>query len=136
MIRAERYNTIFSIIIMDIDFFKKVNDKYGHKVGDNVLVKIAEILKKNTRNLDVLGRWGGEEFLIICTETDINKAIVIAQKIRLKIEKHNFSIAGHLTCSFGVSQYNKNDKNESTFRRADKALYKAKNSGRNKVCSI
>lgn len=134
--RAQRYDTVFSIIIIDIDFFKNVNDNYGHKVGDNTLIQLAQILKHNIRSLDVLGRWGGEEFLIICTETDINKAKILAEKIKIKIEKYNFPTIGHLTCSFSVTQYLKNDKNESTFKRADTALYKAKNSGKNKVCAI
>lgn len=136
MQRAQRYDTVFSIILIDIDFFKKVNDKYGHKIGDNVLVELAQVLKNNIRNLDVLGRWGGEEFLIICTETSVSQAHLLAQKIRIEIEKFAFSTVGHITCSFGVAQYHKDDKNENTFQRADKALYKAKNSGRNKVCSI
>lgn len=132
--RAKRYGTIFSIIMIDIDFFKKVNDKYGHKRGDDVLIRIAQILKLNIRNIDIVGRWGGEEFLIICTETTVDKAKIVAEKIRIKIEEENFQTIGHLTCSFGVSQYQKTDMDEDTFKRADEALYKAKESGRNKVC--
>ena len=136
MTRAKRYHTIFSIIMIDIDFFKSINDKYGHKVGDEVLIQLAKILEHNTRSLDVLGRWGGEEFLIICTETDIKKAELLAEKIRVKIENFNFPVAGHLTCSFGVAEYKNDDIQEKTFQRADKALYLAKNSGRNKVCAV
>jgi diguanylate cyclase (GGDEF)-like protein/PAS domain S-box-containing protein len=133
MDRAKRYGTIFSIIMVDIDFFKKVNDKYGHKIGDDILIQLAQILKQNTRKLDVLGRWGGEEFLIICTEIDIDEAKILAEKIRKKIENYDFPIVKHLTCSFGVSQYDENDINEDTFKRADQALYNAKNNGRNRV---
>ena len=135
MKRAKRYGTIFSTIIIDIDFFKKVNDTFGHQIGDDVLVKIAQILQKNIREMDILGRWGGEEFLIICPETTIEHAKTLAEKIRVKIEEYDFSIDHPITCSFGVSQYNKNDEKEDTFKRADKALYRAKESGRNKVCT-
>lgn len=135
MKRAKRYGTIFSTIIIDIDFFKKVNDTFGHQVGDDVLMKLAQILQKNIRKIDILGRWGGEEFLIICPETTIEDAKILAEKIRFKIEQYDFSIDYSITCSFGVSQYNKNDEKEDIFKRADKALYAAKESGRNKVCT-
>jgi diguanylate cyclase (GGDEF)-like protein/PAS domain S-box-containing protein len=135
MKRAKRYGTIFSTIIIDIDFFKKVNDTFGHQIGDDVLVKIARILQKNIREMDILGRWGGEEFLIICPETTISHGKILAEKIRVKIEEYDFSIDSPITCSFGVSQYNQNDEKEDTFKRADKALYRAKESGRNKVCT-
>ena len=135
MKRATRYGTIFSTIIIDIDFFKKINDTFGHKIGDDILVKLAQVLQKNIREIDILGRWGGEEFLIICPDTTIEHVKILAEKIRFKIEQYDFSINHPITCSFGVSQYNKNDENEDTFKRADKALYTAKDSGRNKVCT-
>ncbi len=131
--RAKRYNSVFSVMIIDIDFFKHVNDEYGHKTGDDVLVQIANILKENIRNLDVLGRWGGEEFLIICPETNIQHAQILAEKIRKIIEIHDFKISKHITCSLGVTEFKHDDNAEDTFKRSDKALYEAKNSGRNKV---
>jgi diguanylate cyclase (GGDEF)-like protein/PAS domain S-box-containing protein len=131
--RAKRYKHEFSIILIDVDFFKKVNDTYGHSVGDDCLKQIAKILKENIRSIDILGRWGGEEFLIISPETDIHEAQVIAEKIRQKISEFNFPVIGHVTCSFGISQYHPEDKAEESFQRADKALYEAKNSGRNKI---
>ncbi len=131
--RAQRYKNIFSIILIDIDLFKDVNDDYGHQIGDNILIQLSELLQHNIRNLDILGRWGGEEFLIICPETDIKQAELVAKKIKNKIECFDFPIVKSITCSFGISQYHENDEKEDTFKRADEALYHAKNSGRNKV---
>ena len=121
---------------MDIDLFKDVNDTYGHKVGDTVLIQIAMILKQSIRSVDILGRWGGEEFLIICPETNINKAEILAEKIRKTIEDYTFPLVGKITCSFGVSQYHQEDETDDTFQRTDKALYKAKHSGRNSVVAV
>ncbi len=134
--RAERYNNVFSIILMDIDLFKDINDSHGHKVGDTVLIQIALLLKQSIRSVDILGRWGGEEFLIICPETDINRAEIFAEKIRKTIENYNFPIVGKITCSFGVSEYHPNAEKDDTFQRTDEALYKAKHSGRNSVEAI
>ena len=100
----KRYQRVFSVIMMDIDFFKKVNDEYGHLVGDYVLKTIANILKENTRGVDVAGRWGGEEFLIICDETDVEGAYVVAEKIRIAIEAYEFDHVGRKTASFGIAQ--------------------------------
>ncbi|MFT7004325.1 MAG: diguanylate cyclase (GGDEF)-like protein/PAS domain S-box-containing protein [Sulfurimonas sp.] len=131
--RAKRYNNVFSVMIIDIDFFKQVNDEYGHKRGDSVLIQLAQVLKDNIRSLDILGRWGGEEFLIICPETNMKNAQILAEKIRTQIELHDFKIMKHVTCSIGVTQYKHDDEAEDTFKRSDEALYEAKNSGRNKV---
>ena len=131
--KAKRYKSIFSTTIMDIDHFKNVNDTYGHDAGDIVLVEIAKILKDNTRDTDTIGRWGGEEFLIICSNTDANHTKIYVQKIKEKINSFDFTAVGHLTCSFGISEYNPDDKAGESFKRADEALYKAKNSGRNKI---
>ena len=94
----------FSLILIDIDHFKQVNDNYGHNVGDDVLIDVATILKQNIRQLDLLGRWGGEEFLIICPETNLLQAEIVAEKIRGIIEQFEFSESLKLTCSFGVTQ--------------------------------
>jgi diguanylate cyclase (GGDEF)-like protein/PAS domain S-box-containing protein len=134
--RAKRYKSVFSIIIMDIDLFKNVNDTYGHQVGDKVLIEIAIILKNNIRKLDILGRWGGEEFVIICPEVNASQSEMFAKKIKDIIEYYDFSTVRSITCSFGISQYIYDDTNEETFKRADKALYMAKNSGRNKVIIV
>ena len=131
--RAQRYNTIFSIIIIDIDFFKQVNDTYGHQVGDDILIQVAQLLNQNIRNTDILGRWGGEEFFIISPETNIEESKNLASKLKDVIEYFDFPVVRSITCSFGLSQYNQKDEKNDTFKRADKALYQAKKSGRNRV---
>lgn len=134
--RSLRYSSELSIMIVDIDLFKNINDIYGHKVGDNVLIEFANILSTSIRSSDILGRWGGEEFLIICPETNLKEAEILAQKIRKNIEKFDFTNVDSLTCSIGVTNYHKDDKKEDTFIRADKALYTAKNNGRNAVVAV
>lgn len=134
--RASRGKDSFAVIMIDIDKFKNINDSYGHLTGDNVLKQIATILCDNIRKIDVLGRWGGEEFLIVDTESDENKIIEFAEKIRKAIELHNFENVGKVTCSFGVTRYVKDDTASSLVIRADKALYLAKESGRNCVKEI
>lgn len=131
--RTKRYKSIFSIILIDIDFFKQINDNYGHHIGDQVLITIAQLIKNNIRNIDQLGRWGGEEFLIVCPETDMEQTLQVAEKIRKKINSYHFTTVKNVTCSIGIAQSCFSDEGESMFKRADNALYKAKNSGRNKT---
>jgi len=131
--RAQRYDEIFSIIILDVDYFKKVNDVYGHQVGDKTLVEISKILQKNTRKSDTVGRWGGEEFMIICPHTDLKGVKDLANHIRAEIENHNFPVIKTKTASFGISIYKKGDSLEKLIKRADEALYLAKSKGRNRV---
>ncbi|MGB5867808.1 MAG: transporter substrate-binding domain-containing protein [Arcobacteraceae bacterium] len=134
--RTIRYKTPFGVILLDIDFFKKVNDTYGHQVGDKVLIEISNIIKLHSRESDVVGRWGGEEFLIICPHTNIEGLKTIAEKIRKEIEDFKFVENIHKTASFGVSEYKKNDQIKDILSRADKALYIAKNDGRNRVICL
>ena len=134
--RANRYDQKFGLIIIDIDFFKSVNDTYGHQVGDTVLVEFASILKESVRKTDIVGRWGGEEFIVISIESSLESTLKLANKIRENIEQFQFSIVKHKTASFGVSSYKRNEKIEETINRADKALYLAKESGRNQVMSL
>lgn len=133
--RALRYNKIFSIILIDIDFFKKVNDNFGHQIGDDVLKEIAQILSKNIRASDILGRWGGEEFLIICPETDVIGAYELAIELNLKIKNNKFSTYFNIvTLSMGIASYEKGIKIYDTIiSNADKALYQAKEQGRDRV---
>jgi polar amino acid transport system substrate-binding protein len=131
--RSERFNYTFGIAFLDIDFFKKINDTYGHQIGDKVLIGIADILKANTRITDSIGRWGGEEFLIICPESSETGIKELSENLRRYIQNHNFLEKEQITVSFGISIYESNDTIDSILKRADDALYDAKNSGRNKV---
>jgi diguanylate cyclase (GGDEF)-like protein len=129
----ERYDNVFSVILIDIDHFKKVNDTYGHPVGDEILKDFASILKKHARITDVVGRWGGEEFMIIASETDSVGATKFATSIKKAINEYEFPKIGRVTASFGLSQISVGDSIEDVVNRADLALYSAKESGRNKV---
>lgn len=128
-----RYKTKYSIIMIDIDHFKEVNDTFGHDVGDNVLIEIAKILNKARRTTDHIGRWGGEEFMMLVPHNNASEAIQIAQRIRHDIEKHSFKIVLNLTVSLGVTEVNDDDSLQSITKRVDEALYEAKESGRNRV---
>lgn len=133
MNRFSRYRADFSAILLDVDHFKKVNDTYGHQTGDEVLAKIAEIMRDNTRVTDFAGRWGGEEFLIIAVQSDLSSACALAEKIREKIASAVFGKAGSVTASFGVAQYKAGETAAHFINRADDALYVSKDGGRNKV---
>lgn len=122
-----------SVILMDIDHFKLINDQYGHLRGDYVLREIADILTRNLRISDTICRWGGEEFLILCPHTDREKAIIVAEKLRDEIESYEFEGVGRITSSFGVTEWQEDDDHEKIFRRTDNSLYLAKLTGRNKV---
>lgn len=131
--QARRYNHLFSLILIDIDYFKKINDNYGHLVGDLVLQTLSKLFASNIRKSDMVGRWGGEEFLIISMEKDLKKVLVFVEKLRALVDNHHFKTVGNITCSFGVSHYTQGDSIDSLLRRADVALYHAKNAGRNCV---
>jgi diguanylate cyclase (GGDEF)-like protein len=134
---AIRHQKKLSCAMLDIDFFKKVNDSYGHDIGDNVLIVLAKACKEQIRKTDLLARFGGEEFCFMFPETDLNSAVLVAEKIRHTIselkfhsEKKIFSV----TVSIGVSELlDSNDKMESILKRSDVSLYKAKETGRNRV---
>ena len=131
--KAKRYKRIFSIILFDIDHFKQINDTFGHNAGDEVLKDIAKLTVNSVRKTDVVGRWGGEEFLIFCPETNEVNAKILAEKLRETVENYNFSIDRKVTISAGVVQYNFEENILELVEKADKKLYKAKNSGRNMV---
>lgn len=132
--KFHRYHTHFSIILIDIDHFKSVNDTYGHNVGDTLLKEIADVLKSSVRVEDVVGRWGGEEFIILSNNYTVEGVLQLAEKIRKNIESYDFTTVGHKTASLGIGILNKEDTQESLIYRADKSLYHAKKTGRNKVC--
>ena len=129
-----RYKVDFSIILIDIDKFKEVNDNFGHDVGDYILQTMAKILKENIRITDVIGRWGGEEFLIICNNTNLENTLILAEKLRKIVEEKNFDKVGTKTISLGLAQFNESDDFKTIFKRADEALFEAKTTGKNKIC--
>ena len=131
--RARRHNRTFSLIMFDIDHFKKINDSFGHEAGDNVLRKLTRIVSVHIRTIDIFARWGGEEFVILVVETHAEDAKSFAEKLRRDIEPTSF-YSSSLTCSFGVPEYCKIDDTSTIIRRADDALYEAKRNGRNMVC--
>jgi diguanylate cyclase (GGDEF)-like protein len=130
---VERSGRSFALILLDIDKFKQVNDSFGHHAGDAVLVALAEILRERVRGSDVAGRWGGEEFLVICPDTDLSGAAQAAETLRRRIEGFAFPRVGQCTASFGVAAYLPGDTSASVGERADQALYAAKAGGRNRV---
>ena len=133
-LKMKRNKVSYSLALIDIDYFKKVNDNYGHEVGDIVLKYIAQILKDNTRVTDFVARFGGEEFIFIFTEITQNSAFKIAEKIRNVVESSTIPHVNKITLSIGISSASFNDENEDVaVKKADLALYKAKNEGRNKV---
>ena len=131
--KAKRYENTLSLIIIDIDHFKRVNDTYGHQTGDSVLRSASQILQTNIRKIDFLGRFGGEEFLIICPETGKEGAMSLAEDMRKRIEEYEFPTVKHITISLGVATYSGNDDEESLIKRCDAALYQAKGEGRNQA---
>lgn len=133
--RSKRYKTEFSVILIDIDFFKKVNDTFGHQIGDDVLKESAQVLKDSIRLTDVLGRWGGEEFLIISPQTNLEGAVKIAEHINNAIKLYKFkTYPNKVTMSIGVASYFEDmSKIEEILLNADKSLYKAKENGRDRV---
>ncbi len=129
---AKRYSRPLSIIIFDIDNFKSINDEFGHKTGDKVLSKLANIIKSSIRKGDIFCRVGGEEFVILCPETDEKSAFKVAEKIRKLVERTAFSDVGKITISLGIAEYKNNQTKEDFFKSADTAMYFAKNSGKNR----
>lgn len=130
--------TPFSLLFLDVDFFKRINDNYGHAVGDEVLVGLAKLLRQECYSGEVLGRYGGEEFVVVCPETDLHAARRRAERLRLAVSQSVLCAAPDVkvTASFGVAAVEKGDTAESVLRRADKALYEAKGTGRNRTCSF
>ena len=135
-LRTIRYKHDLALIIIDIDHFKAINDTFGHQVGDGVLRTFANLLKANIRTSDILGRWGGEEFIIVCPEINIDNAVKMARGLCTKVGQTPFDIAGTQTASFGVTGFKKGDDIQAMISRADHALYQAKSNGRNRVESI
>lgn len=133
--RSSRYDTHLSLILIDIDFFKTVNDEFGHHVGDTVLQEFSALIRNHIRQEDILGRWGGEEFMVICPETSLQGAFDMAEHLRKLVEEYTFTGAGKKTASFGIVEYRHGEGINELFERVDQALYEAKSLGRNRsVC--
>lgn len=131
--KSKKYNHTFSIIFLDIDDFKRINDNFGHIKGDEVLIHISNLVSNNIRETDFIGRWGGEEFIILLPKTTSNDAFIIANDLKQLVSKTNFGINNTLTISLGISQYLPKDTKNDLIKRADDAMYFIKSKGKNAV---
>lgn len=139
MARFKRYGRVFSFILGDIDFFKKINDRFGHECGDYVLKAIAELMKSKLREQDIVCRWGGEEFLLLLPETDLNGALAIAERLRKGIEALKMVYEGSsvkVTITMGVAVFSKDSGVDEAIKKADDALYIGKGKGRNCIACL
>ena len=136
--RAMRYNEHLSMFLLDIDNFKKINDTYGHDVGDLVLKALVRVVRESVRQQDIVARWGGEEFTILLPQTGKDAALQLAERLRKKIAVNDFPKVGRITVSIGLAELQVDDTSDALVKRADLALYQAKDSGRNivKYCEI
>jgi diguanylate cyclase (GGDEF)-like protein len=133
ILRSNRYSEVFSMLIFDIDDFKKLNDQYGHDMGDQVLVELVDRVREVVRDVDTLCRWGGEEFTILMPQTSQNGALKMAERCRMAVADQVFDEVGPVTISLGVTSYLPQDNERKLFKRADDALYEAKSKGKNCV---
>ncbi|MCA9838622.1 MAG: GGDEF domain-containing protein [Trueperaceae bacterium] len=133
LFKAESANIDFIVAIVDIDHFKSINDTYGHLVGDEVLQQMAQLLANSLRHGDIVGRWGGEEFLIICPNTNLANGEAVIERFRQRVESYIFCNHLHISISCGVSSWSPGEILDNLLKKADKALYKAKKQGRNLV---
>lgn len=131
--RKRRTRVPMSLIIFDIDHFKRINDTYGHNIGDEVLKTLTRFISGGIRDIDLFARWGGEEFVLLLKDNDCDEAMAVAEKLRMRISSIDFPTVGKVTCSFGVAAWKQDDTEASFVARADKALYASKKSGRNQV---
>ncbi|WP_052063435.1 GGDEF domain-containing protein [Nitrincola sp. A-D6] len=130
---ARRYQRPVSLIFLDLDNFKTINDCHGHSTGDEILISVAHILLKTVRESDIVSRWGGEEFIILTPETPLAEAEQLAQRLRQKLAEHQHPLVGQVTASFGVAELASEESESDFIRRTDQALYAAKAAGRNRV---
>ncbi|MDP1784823.1 MAG: GGDEF domain-containing protein, partial [Sulfuricurvum sp.] len=130
---SRRYERPLSVLLLDIDHFKLINDRFGHLIGDEVLKAFSALLSKQIRDSDVVARWGGEEFVILLPDTSLSSAIKMAEALRQRIEVNVFETVKNLTCSIGVAEFNPVEEADDLLQRADEKLYGAKNGGRNRI---
>ena len=131
---AKRTDEPFSVLLLDIDLFKAINDTFGHPIGDKVLIEMAKLLKESIRHSDTLGRWGGEEFLILCPNSTQEEALSVAERIQETLRKGIFPTNQHHTVSIGIATFRSEDTPHTLISHADDALYQAKHKGRNTIC--
>ncbi|WP_293268288.1 transporter substrate-binding domain-containing protein [Neptunomonas sp.] len=130
---SKRYGEVFSMVLFDLDYFKEINDEYGHQKGDEVLIHATHEMNQATRDADLLGRWGGEEFLLVCPKTDLQGAIKLAHKVREHLARQRFIADRQITVSAGVAEFHESENYQSMLKRLDDSLYLAKQAGRNTV---
>jgi diguanylate cyclase (GGDEF)-like protein/hemerythrin-like metal-binding protein len=133
MDRSIRFKQFVSLILIDIDHFKRVNDTYGHQAGDSVLCELVQVIGAAIRSVDMLFRWGGEEFVVLASACGYRAGATLAEKMRAKVEQHGFAGVGSVTISLGVAEHIATESAEIWFHRVDEALYRAKDGGRNRV---
>lgn len=131
--RSKRLDSIFSLIMFDIDHFKMINDNFGHDAGDFVLKRLAQMVKNRIRVIDIFGRWGGEEFIIVLPSTELESTIILAEDLRIKLSQLDLEGIGRVTASFGIATYEEGDSIDSIVKKVDNKMYQAKNEGRNRV---
>lgn len=131
--RFRRYNRPFAVVLLDLDHFKRVNDELGHLTGDTVLVKFATLALQVARTQDLVGRWGGEEFLILCSETTAEQAQVMTERLCRSVRECDFGLGRQQTISAGIAAMRTGETIDAMLHRADLALYAAKNNGRDQV---
>ncbi|MFT7860860.1 MAG: GGDEF domain-containing protein [Sulfurimonas sp.] len=132
---SRRYESELSIIFFDIDHFKRINDNFGHDVGDTVLKELSALIKTHIRESDIFARWGGEEFVVLLPNTPLKDAVLLGEKLQKAIKSYKFTQVEKLTCSFGVTQLQAQEDANEFFKRADMLLYRAKEEGRDKIVS-
>ena len=131
--KRRRNNEKLSVAMIDIDYFKKVNDTFGHSAGDLILKDLAKIVLGSIRTYDVFARFGGEEFILLLPDTGIDVAETVLERVRKNVEEYDFPEVGNVTISIGISEINLEEEIDAAIKRADEALYEAKATGRNKV---
>ena len=134
--QSNRAPTPLSLLLIDIDHFKQINDRYGHLEGDRIIVGVADVIQSTLRSVDLGVRWGGEEFVVLVPNTHLDQAVILANKLRNALKAQSLDKMGVITASFGVTEYHPGDTEEAMMKRADKALYNAKESGRDQVKAL
>lgn len=135
-IRYKNFKRDYTLLLIDIDDFKSINDQYGHPMGDEILKSVAEIIRKLARKTDIVARWGGDEFVILLPETELDMAKSIGESIREAVQNSKYQVAAEITLSIGISGSRENCEAQSLFRIVDDAMYRAKKTGKNQIICV